>query len=168
MGRLIFISGGIKSGKSSFAIDLLRNKKTVYFIATALPTDKEMKEIIMLHKKSRPKNFVTIEETTDISSKIKNLNKKSCVLVDCINFWVANMMKKYDEEKILVETKHLCETLKDFNTSVVVSNEVGMSLVSTNSLGRKFQKILGKVNQIFVNYADRFYFMLLGVPIKIK
>ncbi len=168
MGRLIFISGGIKSGKSKFAIDLLKNKKKVYFIATAEAKDKEMLESIKIHKQLRPKKFITIEESLDIISALKNLKRSSCVIVDCINFWVANMINHFSEKRILLETKCLCETLKKFDLSVVVSNEVGMCLVSTNSLGRKFQKVLGKVNQIFVSYADRFYFMFSGIPFRIK
>ena len=168
MGKLIFISGGIKSGKSQFAVELLKNKKEVFFVATAQAKDKEMAESIKKHRQARPKKFITIEESVDIVSKIKNLGKSSNIIVDCINFWVANMLNCNGEEKILSDAKRLCQILKKFHLSVVVSNEVGLSLVSVNPLGRKFQKVLGKVNQIFASCADEFYFMFSGIPLRIK
>ncbi len=168
MGKLIFISGGIKSGKSSYAVDMLRNKKDVFFIATGYYEDEEMKERIFVHKRTRPKHFVTIEEKVNIVDKIKNLKKTSHLIIDCINFWVANMLKVYNEEEILYQTEILCKVLKKFKISVVVSNEVGLSLVATHRLARKFQQVLGKVNQIFVKHADRFYFMISGVALRVK
>ncbi len=168
MGKLLFILGGIKSGKSSFAVELLKNKKDVFFIATGSEEDEEMKEKILKHKQTRPKHFITIEEKINIVKKIKNLKKTSHLIIDCINFWVANMLKVYDEKEILLKTKDLCKNLKKFKISVVVSNEVGLSLVATNNLARKFQDILGKVNQIFTKYADKVFFMMSGIPLRIK
>ncbi len=167
MKKLILINGGIKSGKSSFALSIFKKAKKVYFIATAIPEDEEMKEKIELHKKTRGKNFVTIEEPIKIVYVIKNLPKNSKVVVDCVNIWVANMMRIYNENKILYETKKLCEVLKK-HESIVVSNEVGMCLVSTDRIGRKFQELLGRVNQIIAKNSDDVYFMISGVSLKLK
>lgn len=167
MKKLILITGGIKSGKSSFALSIFKKEKKVYFIATACREDEEMEEKIELHKKTRSKNFVTIEEPVKIVDIVKNLPKNSKVIVDCINIWVANMIRIYNESKILYETKKLCEVLKK-HKSIVVSNEVGMCLVSTNKIGRKFQEILGKANQIIARSSDEVYFTISGIPLKLK
>lgn len=168
MGKIILISGGIKSGKSKFALSFFDNKKA-YFIATAQPKDKEMKNKVLLHKKYRPKNFILIEEPTKINEVVSTkLNKNFGVIIDCINMWVANLMKIYNEKEILSEVEILCKNLRKFKMSILVSNEVGMSLVSVNKLGRKFQELLGLVNQLLAKYADRVYFMISGLPFKIK
>ncbi len=169
MNKIILISGGIKSGKSNFACSLVNKKEHVYFIATAKPVDKEIKIKIELHQKNRSRNFITIEEPIKIVSLVSQLPKGSNIIIDCVNMWVANMMGKYHDEKdILSEVENLCKQLKKFKMSVLVSNEVGMSLVSTNRLGRKFQELLGKTNQILASYADRVYLMFCGISLRIK
>ncbi len=168
MGKIVLIIGGIKSRKSSFALRLFSKNKKVYFVATAKPTDKEMKQRIKQHRHTRPDNFLTIEETTNIVEKIKLLPKNSNVIVDCINFWVANLMQEYSDNQILSEAKNLCNVLKEKNFSVLVTNEVGMSLVAVNKVARRFQDLLGKVNQIIAKNADVVYFMVSGIPLKIK
>ncbi|MEN3013369.1 MAG: bifunctional adenosylcobinamide kinase/adenosylcobinamide-phosphate guanylyltransferase [Endomicrobiia bacterium] len=167
MKKRILIVGGIKSGKSEFALSFFKNKKA-YFIATAQPKDSEMKKKINFHRKRRPKNFLTIEEPIKIVNKIKNFKKNSAILIDCVNIWIANMLNKYSENEILTEVKSLCECLKKFKLTVLVSNEVGMSLVAVNRLGRKFQELLGKVNQILSDWATDVYFLITGIPVKIK
>lgn len=164
----ILITGGIKSGKSEFALKLVKSLKKVYFIATAIPEDKEMEEKILRHKNKRPKKFITIEEPLYLTKKVRNLSKNSVLIIDCINIWVANMMKHFNEDKILQEVKNFCSCIKRFAKVVIVTNEVGLSLVATNNLARKFQEILGKVNQILAKNADRVYLMVSGIPVRIK
>ncbi|MCS7232285.1 MAG: bifunctional adenosylcobinamide kinase/adenosylcobinamide-phosphate guanylyltransferase [Elusimicrobiota bacterium] len=168
MGKIILISGGIKSGKSSFALSFFNKNDRVYFIATAEAKDQEMRKKIILHKKIRPKNFITIEEPVEIINKISKLEKTSSVVVDCVNIWIANMLGIYTNKKILLNVESLCKCLENFKISIVVSNEVGMSLVSPNKLGRRFQELLGTANQILAKLADEVYCMFCGLPIKIK
>ena len=63
MQKFIFIFGGARSGKSSYAVALAKRlKKKVAFIATATSPDVEMKKRIKLHRTARPRQWELIEE----------------------------------------------------------------------------------------------------------
>lgn len=165
---IVLVTGGIKSGKSDFVLKLVRNNKNVYYIATATAEDNEMKEKILIHRRKRDKKIITLEEPIHITEKIRHLSPRAVLIIDCVNLWVANMMRHYNENEILTKVKKFCRCVKKFSKVFIVTNEVGLSLVSTNKLARKFQEILGKVNQIIANNADKVYFMLSGIPLRIK
>lgn len=169
MSRKVFIVGGVKSGKSSYAVLLVKSYKRVYFVATAEAKDVEMKKRIEKHKVNRPKNFIVVEEPIKLYEKLDRLPKGSVVVVDCINMWVANMLgKNFSEKKIISEVKKICSKFEKFSFIILVSNEVGLSLVSDNLLGRKFQELLGKTNQIVSSYVNEVYLMVCGIPVRVK
>lgn len=168
MGKIIFVLGGVKSGKTQWVID--RAKKSggaVTYLATATAGDKEMKEKIKEHQKMRPQNWQTIEEPYDLLKRIKKINS-TIFIVDCINFWLANIISM-GEKEIIQEVILFSRYLKNKNClAYIISNEVGMNLIPTNKLGRKFQKLLGIVNQIIAQYADKVYLMVAGIPLRMK
>ena len=178
--KIIFVLGGIRSGKTVFAIkqakkyskmhssDSVAYQHTVY-IATGIKTDKEMSERISKHKKLRPKNWQTIEEPIDLTPVISG-SKNSIAIVDCINFWIRNLLKKkYSEEKIFKLIKNCIKLIKKTNIILIlISNEIGLSPVAPYKSGRTFQNVLGRVNQIISDYADEVYFVVSGLSIKLK
>jgi len=168
MGKLIFISGGARSGKSSFALELAKKSgKKVCFIATAIPMDSEMKERIKNHKNSRPKEWKTIEIQNNLDKKIKE-EKSEVILVDCLTIYVSYFMG-LTEEKIFKHTEKIIGAVKNSKSEIiVVSNEVGEGVHPETKLGRDYRDILGKVNQMFAKTADDFYMMFSGIPINIK
>ena len=167
--KIIFISGGIRAGKSSYAAALA--KKTglsVTYIATGLKVDRETKKRIDDHIKTRPRNWFTVEEPVDLIGAL-NKTDRPVIIIDCLNFWLANVMPKMKDNEITEYAERFCSALKKKNAvKIIVSNEVGLSLVSNYSSGRLFQNLLGKVNQITAKHADEFYFMVSGIPVKIK
>jgi adenosylcobinamide kinase/adenosylcobinamide-phosphate guanylyltransferase len=170
MGKIIFILGGVKSGKTNYATSqAIRHGGPVTYLATGSAGDKEMKRKIEEHKKMRPKNWETIEEPLDLISRIRKITSK-IIVIDCINFWVSNLLASgMSKEKILKKTSVFCSLLlkKKIHT-FIISNEVGMSLVPVNKTGRGFQELLGKVNQVIADYADKVYLMVTGIPLKVK
>ena len=50
----------------------------------------------------------------------------------------------------------------------MVSNEVGLGIVPDNELSRNYRDLLGRANQLMAQYADEVYFMVAGIPVKIK
>ncbi|OGS43870.1 MAG: bifunctional adenosylcobinamide kinase/adenosylcobinamide-phosphate guanylyltransferase [Elusimicrobia bacterium RIFOXYD2_FULL_34_15] len=171
MGKIIFISGGVRSGKSTFALELAEKCKEVVFIATAGKiTDREMNKRILVHKESRPKHWKTIEETEDIIKHLKSFEKADCVIVDCVTFLVSNwMFKKYTEDKIIENIKNLIKKLRKIKGKVIlVSNEVGMGVVPPYKLGRDFRDIIGRVNQILAKDSNEFYFFISGIKRRLK
>ncbi len=179
-GKIIFILGGVKSGKTLYVINQAKKiGSSVTYLATAIAGDKEMKAKIEEHKKMRPKNWGTIEEPLDLLDRIRcligtsrrgrKINKK-VIIIDCINFWLSNLLASgMDKKKILEKTSALCSLLREKKMhSFVISNEVGLSLVPPNRAGRQFQDLLGKINQVIANYSDEIYFLVAGIPLKLK
>jgi adenosylcobinamide kinase / adenosylcobinamide-phosphate guanylyltransferase len=171
MGKITLVLGGARSGKSSFALGLAKKYHKVAFIATCEGRDKEMRERIKKHKIARPKNWTTFEKNKDIVPALDNMgNSFDCIIIDCLTLWVSNLLlSKNKEEKIARETASLLAMLKKNKARVIlVSNEVGLGLVPVNKLGRKFRDIAGRVNQLAAKEADRVFFTVSGIPIKIK
>jgi adenosylcobinamide kinase/adenosylcobinamide-phosphate guanylyltransferase len=173
MGKIIFILGGARSGKSRFALELAikSKRRKVAFIATAEIGDGEMKKRVLLHRLSRPGNFETFEEAYNLSGLLKkNASTFDVIIIDCLTLFVSNLMlKRYGENKILDEISKVLEVLKKTNTkTIVVSNEVGLGIVPQTKLGRNFRDVAGKVNQVVARNADNVFFMVSGLPLKVK
>lgn len=172
MAKLTFLLGGERSGKSKYAVDLAKdNAKNVLFVATAKNLDKHMDKRIKLHKKERPSDWKTIEEEKDLISVIKKVPRKyDLVIIDCITLFVSNLsLSGCSEKKIKNIVRKLLDRIKAAHfDSIIVSSEVGLGIVPNNSLAREFRDILGKVNQLIAQAADRVYFMVCGLPIDMK
>ena len=172
MGKITFILGGARSGKSSYAAALAgRSGKRVAFIATCQGLDREMRKRIASHRRSRPPSWKTFEEPLDVRSALKRVGPGfDVVLIDCLTLLVSNlllggMVGVSIEKKITEIIKELKKMRSD---SIIVSNEVGLGIVPENSLARDFRDIGGRVNQIASREADEVYFLAAGLPIKIK
>lgn len=180
---LIFILGGIRSGKSNYAgkiadkISKNENKKIVY-IATYKRNgnDEEMEERIERHKKNRPKEWNVIEEGKiyDVASKIREI-KNSVIIIDCLTLLVSNFFaenKNADENIITSEIekmlKEIKEGMKKNNDFIIISNEVGEGIIPVNKISRRYADLLGRANQIVARHSDQFYFMFAGITMKIK
>lgn len=172
MGKLVFIIGGSRSGKSSLAVALAKSmpKKKV-FIATCIPKDAEMKRRVVLHRRSRPSSWRTIEAADGLASALrKEVKSDIVIIVDCLTLFVSLlMMKGIKEDKIKEEVGKIVKIVKAAKaTTIIVSNEVGCGLVPENKLGRNFRDIAGICNQIVAAGADEVNCMVCGIPIKIK
>lgn len=172
MGKITFILGGARSGKSTYALDLAKKRaqKTV-FIATCQALDKEMKQRIELHKKSRPADWQTFEEPYDVVKVLKKIGDKfDCIVIDCLTLWVSNLMlSKNTSDSIETMIAEIIAHLKKTKSiSIIVSNEVGLGIVPVNRLARDFRDIAGVVNRIAASQADEVVFMVSGIPLRVK
>jgi len=172
MGEITFISGGSRSGKSSYAVKLAKEKtKKVLFIATAAALDKEMRLRIKLHKKSRPARWKTIEEPENLSLLAKDLSGAfDLVIIDCLTLFISNLLLKGHSDKYI--EKEVNSALKifkkrDFDT-ILVTNEVGWGIVPENPLARRFRDLAGRVNQNAAGISDKAFLMISGIPLRIK
>jgi adenosylcobinamide kinase/adenosylcobinamide-phosphate guanylyltransferase len=138
-----------------------------------------MQERVKRHKKERPKSWKTLEEPLQVNAALKDLNESTkLILLDCLTFWVSNLILHYQnqgkerrqlKELVLNQVSRAVHTAKEIKPEVIiVSNEVGMSIVPKTSLGRIFRDTLGKANQIVAAAAGRVFFMTSGLPIKVK
>jgi len=169
MGKIIFITGGQRSGKSSYAMQrAMELSENPVYLATARIWDDDFKNRVQKHKNDRSTSWVNIEEQKEIS-KI-SLNGKVVVL-DCITLWLTNYFtdNHFDMDKSLEQAKKEWDKFieNDF-TLIVISNEIGMSLHADTEAGRKFTDLQGWMNQYIAKFADEVIFMVSGIPMKVK
>jgi adenosylcobinamide kinase/adenosylcobinamide-phosphate guanylyltransferase len=171
--QIVFILGGIRSGKSKLANVLAqqRNGEDVIYIATCMPKDMELKKRVEEHKRCRPTGWITIEEPENLADVLLNLNTEGkLILIECITMFISNLLLdgiKY--ESIVNKIKELIKVLKTIkNDVIIVSNEVGFGGISPNKLARQFADILGIANQLIANIADEVYLVTAGIPTRIK
>lgn len=169
---MTLILGGARSGKSKFALELAKKQcKHVAYIATMPICDEEMKERVNLHKKSRPKHWITIEAQKGLIPYLKNIPKNiDGIFIECIGTYVSNlMMEKFSDAEILKNIKEVLKYLKNINKKVfIVSNEVGSGVVPDTVLGRRFRDIVGSINQVIARDAREVYLVTAGLPLKLK
>lgn len=172
MGKITFILGGARSGKSSYAIQLAKESGSkVAFVATCSPRDGEMRKRIENHKRCRPSQWATFEEFKELSVLLKKIGSKfNLVIVDCLTLFISNLLLEgYDNAAIVDSVNRMIKTLQSLKCkSVIVANEVGLGIVPENSLARRFRDLAGKINQLLGRKADEVFFMVAGLPLKIK
>jgi len=173
MGKITFVLGGARSGKSNFAKRLAEEQKNgrVVFLATSQALDQEMARRIKKHKQSRPAHWLTLEEPLDLSAALrKQKNRFTFIIIDCLTLWVSNMiLAGYSERSVILAAGKALDVLKKNKAqAVIVANEVGLGIVPNNKLARDFRDIAGKVNQLVARHAQEVYFIIAGVTTKIK
>jgi adenosylcobinamide kinase / adenosylcobinamide-phosphate guanylyltransferase len=170
--KIIFITGGVRSGKSQFALELVRSMPGLKaYLATAQALDSEMAERIQKHRESRPSDWRTVEEPLEIANAIQEHgNRYSAILLDCLTLWLSNtLMAGWQSEKILAETERLLQFARASRSSLImVSNEVGWGIVPEHPSARLFRDLSGSMHQKIAREADEVYFMICGLPQKIK
>ncbi len=170
MGRLIFITGGARSGKSAFAQKSAnRLSKKVTYIATAQAKDKEMEVRIKIHRKNRPAHWKTIEKEKNITEVLSRIAEKNeVILLDCLTLLISNLLLS-GKKDVLKKIRQLVNKIREIKATVlIVSNEVGMGIVPDNKLARRFRDIAGRANQIVAQAADEVYLVVSGIPVKVK
>lgn len=172
--KIVFITGGARSGKSSFALkEAAKIEGQKAYIATAQGLDDEMKERIEKHRKERGGDWDTFEEPVKVPEIISDAGDKySVVVLDCLTLWLSNMICGDMDcgEKIgdLITVLENSKIETGNSKLIIVSNEVGMGIVPENELARKFRDAAGLLNQKVAEIADEVYLVTAGIPIKIK
>ena len=178
-GDRVLILGGARAGKSDFAIHLAAQMEmsgpgSVCFIATAEALDDEMRQRIARHRSERSPQWITIEEPIHLDAAVRRAAGTSVIVVDCITLLTSNWMLRTDRQSGMIEElsaavdNALALAAASSQTLIFVSNEVGLGLVPDTPLGREFRDTLGRINQRLAHAADTVYFLVAGLPIRIK
>ena len=179
--RLCLVLGGVRSGKSAFAEKLAGDlQQPTLYVATGSPTDTDMAERIRRHRESRPVDWSTLEEPVDLPGRLEAAlavaDPPGVVLIDSLDLWVSNMLLEHEKEPAeavssltLSALDRLLEVCHHSSASFfIVSSEVGLAPVPPFPLGRRFQDLLGLVNQRVAAAAQRVYMVVAGIPLEIK
>jgi adenosylcobinamide kinase/adenosylcobinamide-phosphate guanylyltransferase len=165
------VLGGARSGKSRYAESLLRTHPKVTYVAPGpVPdgSDPEWEERILRHQARRPAQWSTLE-TTDLASVIRAARHP--VLIDCLSTWMTHLIDDIDgwgdRERSLsqlgLQTARLIEALASATVEIVlVTNEVGMSVVPATASGRMFRDDLGRLNAAVSAASDRVALVVAG------
>jgi adenosylcobinamide kinase / adenosylcobinamide-phosphate guanylyltransferase len=184
ISSLIFITGGVRSGKSSFAermaVELAaKSGGRLTLLATGVPSDPEMKERIVKHQRDREAgnlDWRTLEKSVQIGMAADNIDKEDIVLLDCITTLLNNELymtnRDWSEEFLIKVKDNIVSGIIDIKnrakTMIVVSNEVLYEPLPENNLVLTYVKLLGTIHQILVREADQAFLVEAGIPIMMK
>jgi adenosylcobinamide kinase/adenosylcobinamide-phosphate guanylyltransferase len=171
--RIILITGGERSGKSTYAERLaLSLSPTPVYMATAHPWDEEFRERIRRHQERRGPQWTNIEEERELS---RHRLEGRVVLVDCLTLWATNFFFSGKDEELPDVDQVLAELKAEFDrftsqqaTFILVTNEIGMGGVSANAIQRRFTDLMGWLNQYAAQQADEVVLMVSGIGVMIK
>ena len=169
MKKIILITGGQRSGKSTKAEELaLELSKNPVYLATAHIWDEEFRIRVQKHQERRGPEWTNIEEEKYLS---KHDLTGRVVVIDCVTLWLTNWIStdNADVDAILTAAKkELDKFTAPDATYIFVTNEIGLGGVSTNQLQRRFTDLQGWMNQYIAQKADEVILMVSGIPVKIK
>jgi len=173
--HLVFILGGASSGKSDVALQIVSKgigkRAPRAFVATGEDLDEEMAMKIARHRQSRSPAWVTAEVPFDLAGWFQGQGPKyRAIVVDCLTMWLSNHCGRgRKEQEILQEARTLLTTIRRVKARVVlVSNELGMGLVPVDAVSRRFRELAGAVNRHVAQEADAAYFVVSGIPVRLK
>lgn len=179
MGKIILVTGGARSGKSSFAekLALKIGGGRAAYVATAQIFDEEMNFRVKLHKMRRGDNWTTYEAPFDADKIISTAAENfGAILFDCVTIYLSNFICAQnldDEEKIYSDFKILIGRLIDAAknsgaTIIFVSNEVGGGIIPENKLARIFRDLSGLANQMLAAESEKVFLAVSGLAVNIK
>ena len=169
MKRIILITGGQRSGKSSKAEELaLSLSESPVYLATAHVWDEEFRERVRKHQERRGPQWTNIEEEIHLSHH--DLSGR-VVVIDCVTLWLTNFFFQLDSQvdKSLEAAKNEFDAFTQNDaTYIFVTNEIGSGGTSENAIQRKFTDLQGWMNQYIASKADEVILMVSGIAVKVK
>ena len=185
MSSIHLVLGGIRSGKSACAENLTAQLASatagpVFYLATGVAVDAEMSQRIRRHQERRPAEWQTVEAPLNPVGALQGLqlaaSSPPVLLLDSLDGWVSNLLFEHEsappselEARTVGAARRFASFVHELNAdAIIVSSEVGQSLVATSPLGRQFQDLLGTVNQAIAAAADAVTLVVAGIPVPIK
>ena len=185
MSTIHLVLGGIRSGKSAWAETIAARMaagRPVIYLATGVATDAEMADRIQRHQQRRPADWQTIEAPLNPVAALPDsladslADTPAVALLDSLDGWASNLLLEHEnappaelEARVAGAARRFIAVIRERGwDAVIVSSEVGMSPVAPSPLGRRFQDLLGTVNQAAAAAADRVTLVTAGIPVPIK
>jgi adenosylcobinamide kinase / adenosylcobinamide-phosphate guanylyltransferase len=168
------VLGGIKSGKSRWAeaaiVESLGPVEPVRYLATGSVTDTDPAWLrrIALHRDRRPEHWSTVE-SDDIPTQLRQ--SAAPTLVDDVCGWLTATLDRrgWEDGSVSSDVDEMLAAVASFDPPLVlVSHEVGLTIVAATVSGRRFTDELGALNQRLAGLCDRVVLMVAGQPLQIK
>lgn len=167
---LYFITGGQRSGKSSYAQKLaLEKSSNPVYLATARIWDDDFSQRVERHQRDRGPEWTNIEEPLNISEcEVSG----RVVVLDCVTLWLTNLFFDHQgksvDEVLEMAKAEFDELMKKDVTLIVISNEIGLGGHAENAVARRFTDLQGWMNQYIADQADEATLMVAGLPLQLK
>lgn len=173
MARMIYVTGGARSGKSSYAQQLAeQHPGKLLYIAPAQVEDEEMAARVELHRLARGGRWQLLEEPLWLAERLESTAAgHGALLLDCATLWLSNLFFHFEEKQgpVLAEVDRLIELVWQLDEPLyLVSNELGSGIVPENRLARRYRDLAGIVNQRLAAAADEAWLVVSGLPVKLK
>lgn len=180
---ITLLIGGVRAGKSARALTIAesrRDDRPLLFVATAQAFDDEMRARIDAHRRERGPRWSTLESPLELAADLEaylGASEPSAVVIDCITLWVSNILLALpddaDAERIVADRARalgaLLAKLSANGTDIVlVTNEVGLGIVPSTPLGRRYRDALGRANQLLAAASDVVTLMVAGLSLPLK
>jgi adenosylcobinamide kinase/adenosylcobinamide-phosphate guanylyltransferase len=171
---ILFISGGARSGKSTYAEKMAhsicsetKNAQLIY-IATAKRSDKEMERRIKIHRQERANEWQVVEEPYRLSRILENFQSGDVILIDCLTIWLSNMMfdRTYSYSELVEEVSKWCSIAQEKKLQlIIVSNDLNEGSPSPYELVNEYIYNLERLHQLVVQEAQYAIQIIAGIPI---
>ncbi|MCX7882897.1 MAG: bifunctional adenosylcobinamide kinase/adenosylcobinamide-phosphate guanylyltransferase [Brevinematales bacterium] len=177
MAKMILVTGGRRSGKSSFAERYaLEASEHPLYVATGVELDEEFRIRIEHHRTTRDKRFLTIEEPFRVKEVIEKQRCFSVIVWECVTMWLANhfhargwVFPETAEKSLKEELVAIVECVQALDhTLIVVTNEIGLGVIPADEVSRRYGDVLGRYNQYLASVSDEVYFLVSGIPWRLK
>jgi len=173
MAQMFYVTGGSRSGKSSYAQQLAeKHPGKLLYVAPARVDDDEMAARIEMHQQARGERWQLLEEPLWLADRLSDAaTGHGALLLDCVTLWISNLFFHFEEKQgpVLAEVDRLIELAWQLEEPLyLVSNELGSGIVPENKLARKFRDLAGIVNQRLAAAADGAWLVVSGLPVKLK
>lgn len=166
---IIYVTGGARSGKSRFAMDLaLQKSREPVYVATARIWDDDFARRVERHRSERGPEWTSWEREKDIAGL--PLSGKVAV-IDCVTLWLTNLFMDNDqdiERSLSFFKTEIDELAKTDGVFIIISNEIGMGVHAESEVGRQFTDLQGWANQYVASVADEAFLMVSGLPLTLK
>jgi adenosylcobinamide kinase/adenosylcobinamide-phosphate guanylyltransferase len=179
MSTIILVTGGARSGKSSYALELAESlSDNRLFVATCPTIDDEMNMRILRHQRERAgRGWKTLEIESDLAAVLKkNCSDYKVILVDCITLWINNLLFAGEHQSRDINDQYLVGLIDEWIdivrqspvTLICVTNEVGLGIIPDNPVARKYRDLVGSANQAIAAAADEVTLISCGLPLSLK
>jgi adenosylcobinamide kinase/adenosylcobinamide-phosphate guanylyltransferase len=177
MGSISLITGGVRSGKSAWALKRAEDSRLFprTFIATAETLDDEMKKRAATHQAERGESWRTVEEPLAIARILRELPDSGVTVVDCLTVWLGNIWHHHGstDQSLGAAVEGLVKALdlwcrERSGRVILVSNEVGWGIVPIEPAVRCYRDWSGRMNQRVAALADEVYLSVAGIPMRVK